>query len=374
MNERIVLAYSGGLDTSAAISWLAEQYGAEVIAVTIDLGQGKELEEVRERALAAGAIRAHVLDVREEFARVYILPALQAGALYEGRYPLASELAWPLIAKTLVDIAGIERATAIAHGCQRRNGDQARLEILVRALDPNIRIIAPAREWDMTRAEVMEYARQRHVPVPTTVQSGYSTDVNLWGRAIRCGVLEDPWQEPPDAIYTLTKSVTQAAGTPAYVEVAFERGVPVAVNGIAMGLTELIECLSTIAGGHGLGRIDLMENGRAGTTSRSIYEAPGAVVLHVAHAHLQSFVTPRDLDRLTRELGLKYADLVHDGLWFTPLREALDAFVAKVQERVTGVIRMKLFKGASTVVRIDDLPVATPALATSPTGKEPVGT
>ena len=372
MKERIVLAYSGDLYTSVAIPWLAEQYGAEVVAVTMDLGQGKELEEVRERALATGAVRAHVLDVREEFGREYVLPALQAGALHEGRYPLVTELARPLIAKKLVEIAAIERATAIAHGCSGRGNDQARLEVPVRALDPNIRIVAPARLWSMSGAQVIEYARQRHLPLPTALQSAYSTDVNLWGRSVQCGVLEDPWQDPPEAMYTLTKSATAAAATPAYVEIAFDGGMPVAVNGVTMSLTELIECLSTIAGGHGLGRIDLVESRPGRITSRAIYEAPGAVVLHEAHRQLQSFVTPGDLDRLTRELSVKYADLVYNGLWFTPMREALDALVAKVQENVTGVIRMKLFKGASSVVRIFDRPIESDALDPTATGREPV--
>jgi argininosuccinate synthase len=350
MRERIVLAYSGGLDTSVAIPWLAEEYGAEVIAVTMDLGQGKELEEVRERALTAGATRAHVLDVREEFARDYILPALQAGAVYEGRYPMATSLGRPLIAKQLVEIAAIERATAIAHGCTGKGNDQVRLEVSARALNPNIRVIAPARVWGMNRPQEMEYARARHLPVPATPQGPYSTDANLWGRSIECGILEDPWREPPEEIYTLTKSAADAPDMPAYVEVAFEGGVPVAVNGITMGLTELIECLTTIAGGHGVGRIDMVENRLVGIKSREIYEAPAAVVLHAAHMELESFVSPRDLERLKRELSVRYADLVYNGLWFTPMRDALDAFVAKVQEKVTGTIRVKLFKGTCTVV------------------------
>lgn len=350
MKERIVLAYSGGLDTSVAIPWLAEKYDAEIIAVTMDLGQGKELDEVRERALATGAIRAHVLDVREEFAREYILPALQAGALYEGRYPMATSLGRPLIAKKLVEIAEIEQASAIAHGCTGKGNDQVRIDVTARALNPDIRVIAPARDWNMTRPQEMEYARKRNVPVPTTVQSPYSTDTNLWGRSIECGVLEDPWNEPPEEIYALTKSPASAPNTPAYVEMAFERGVPVAINGVTMSLTELIESLSTIAGQHGVGRIDMVENRLVGIKSREIYEAPAAVVLHAAHKELEMFVSPKDLERLKRELAVKYADLVYNGLWFTPMREALDAFNAKVQENVTGVIRVKLFKGQHTVV------------------------
>jgi len=348
--ERIVLAYSGGLDTSVAIPWLAEKYRAEVVAVTMDLGQGKELDDVRERALAIGAVRAHVVDLREEFARDFILPALQAGAIYEGRYPLATALGRPLISKHLVEIARIEGAGAIAHGCTGKGNDQVRMDVSARALEPSIKVIAPARVWGLTRPEEIEYARQRGIPVPATVDSPYSTDSNLWGRSIECGCLEDPWQEPPEEIYTLTKSPADAPGTPAYVEIEFARGVPVMINGVAMSLVELIQSLETIAGDHGVGRIDMVENRLVGIKSREIYEAPAAVALHAAHRELQKFVTPRDLERLTAELAVKYADLVYNGLWYTPTREAIDALVAKVQEKVTGVIRLKFFKGDCRVV------------------------
>ncbi len=348
--ERIVLAYSGGLDTSVAIPWLAEKYRAEIIAVTMDLGQGKELDDVRERALAVGAVRAHVIDLRDEFAKDFILPALQAGAMYEGRYPLATALGRPLISKQLVEIARIEGATAIAHGCTGKGNDQVRMDVSARALEPSIKVIAPAREWGLTRPEEIEYARKRNIPVPVTVNSPYSTDTNLWGRSIECGVLEDPWKEPPDDIYSLTKSPADCPNTPAYVEIEFERGVPVKVNGVAMSLVELISSLETIAGAHGIGRIDMVENRLVGIKSREIYEAPAAVALHAAHKELQKFVTARDLERLTSELGVKYADLVYNGLWYTATREAIDALVAKVQEKVTGVIRLKFFKGDCRVV------------------------
>src|SRR5438132_5057360 len=231
--ERIVLAYSGGLDTSVAIPWLKEKYDAEIIAVTMDLGQGKELEEVRDRALATGAVRAHVLDLREEFAHDYILRALKADAIYEDRYPMATALGRPLIAQKLVEIAEIEQATAIAHGCTGKGNDQVRLDVTARALNPTIRVIAPARDWGMTRPEEIEYARARGVAVPATVQSPFSTDSNLWGRSIECGVLEDPWTEPPEEIYTLTKAASECPDEPAYVELSFERGVPTAINGCA---------------------------------------------------------------------------------------------------------------------------------------------
>ena len=348
--QRVVLAYSGGLDTSVAVPWLAETYNAEVVCVTMDLGQGRELESVRERALAAGAVRAHVLDVREEFANQYILPALQAGAIYEGSYPLATALGRPLIARKLVEIARLEGAASIAHGCTGKGNDQVRLEVSARALEPGIRVIAPAREWGMTRPDEIEYARKRRIPVPVSVASPYSTDANLWGRSIECGVLEDPWVEPPDDVYSLTRDPMECPDEPACIELAFEQGVPAAVNGVSMPFTEIIASVATIAGAHGVGRIDMVENRLVGIKSREIYEAPAAVVLHAAHLDLQNFVSPRDLARISQELALKYADLVYNGLWFSPVREAIDAFVTTVQRRVTGTIRLKLFKGACRVI------------------------
>jgi argininosuccinate synthase len=348
--ERIVLAYSGGLDTSVAIPWLKEKYKAEIIAVTMDLGQGRELESIRDRALATGAVRAHVLDLRDEFARDYILPALKADAIYEDRYPMATSLGRPLIAQKLVEIAAIEQATAVAHGCTGKGNDQVRLDVTTRALNPTLKVIAPAREWGMTRPEEIEYARKRGVPVPATVESPFSTDTNLWGKSIECGVLEDPWQEPPEEIYTMTKSPADCPDEPAYVEVSFDRGVPTAINGVAMPLLDLIASLGTIAGAHGVGRIDMVENRLVGIKSREIYEAPAAVVLHAAHKELQKLVTTRDLERFSRTVSLQYADIVYNGLWFTPLREALDAFVERVQDRVTGVVRLKLFKGDCRIV------------------------
>ena len=348
--ERIVLAYSGGLDTSVAIPWLKEKYNAEIIAVTMDLGQGKELEEVRDRALATGAVRAHVLDLREEFARDYILPALKADAIYEDHYPMATALGRPLIGQKLVEIAEIEQATAVAHGCTGKGNDQVRLDVTTRALNPKLKVIAPARDWGMTRPEEIEYARARNVPVPATFESPYSTDSNLWGRSIECGMLEDPWKEPPEEIYTLTKSPAECPQEPAYAEIAFERGVPTAINGVAMPLLDLIASLGTIAGAHGVGRIDMVENRLIGIKSREIYEAPAGVALHAAHKELQKLVTTKDLERVCRFVSQQYADIVYNGLWFTPTREALDALVEKVQERVTGVVRLKLFKGDCRIV------------------------
>ena len=348
--ERIVLAYSGGLDTSVAVRWLAERYDAEVICVTMDLGQGKELDDVRERALGVGAVRSHVVDVREEFSQDYVLPSLQAGAVYEGKYPLATALGRPLITKKLVEVAEFENAGMIAHGCTGKGNDQVRMDVSARALNPDIRVVAPAREWGMTRPDEIEYARAHGIPIPASVDNPYSTDANLWGRSIECGVLEDPWVEPPADIYLLTKSPEECPDAPAYVEVEFEAGVPTRVNGVAMPLTELINSLDTIAGAHGVGRIDMLENRLVGIKSREIYEAPAATLLHTAHRELEAIVIPKDLERIKHDLGRIYADLVYNGLWFTPAREAIDAFVAKVQERVSGVTRLKLYRGDCRVV------------------------
>ena len=347
---RIVLAYSGGLDTSVAIRWLAEKYDAEIITLTLDLGQGQELTNVRERALAVGAVRAHVIDAREEFARDYVMRALQARAMYEERYPLASALGRPLIAKHLVEVGRMEGAMAVAHGCTGKDNDQVGLDISIHALDPAMRVIAPARAWNMSRSDEIEYARVRDIPVPVTEASPYSIDSNLWGRSIECGDLEDPWVEPPEEIYTLTRPAKECPNDPAYIEIDFEAGVPLRGNGIDMPLLELIESLETIAGAHGVGRIDMMENRLVGIKSREVYEAPAAVVLHMAHAELEKLVIARDLERLKHDVGRAYADAVYNGLWFSQTREAIDAFVAAIQPRVTGTVRLKLFKGDCRVV------------------------
>jgi argininosuccinate synthase len=369
--ERIILAYSGGLDTSVAVKWLADRYGAEIVTLTIDLGQGKELDDVRERALAVGAVRAHVVDAREEFAHDYILPALQAGAIYEGKYPLATALGRPLIAKKLVEFAEMEEAGMIAHGCTGKGNDQVRMDVSARALNPALKVVAPARVWGLTRPEEIEYAKKNRIPVPASVENPYSTDSNLWGRSIECGVLEDPWTEPPEEIYTLTKSPSDAPDVPASVEIDFECGVPTKVNGVAMSLVELINSLEAIAGVHGIGRIDLVENRLVGIKSREIYEAPAATVLHAAHRELEALVVPRELARLKAALARSYADLVYDGLWFSATRDALDAFVASVQRHVTGTVRLKLSKGDCRVVgRKSPMSLYNLALATYDEGDQ----
>jgi argininosuccinate synthase len=348
--QRIIVGYLGALDTSVALPWLAEKYGAEVIAVALDLGQGRELMDVRERALALGATRCHVIDAREEFVRDFVLPALQAGAVYEDGYPLATALGRPLIARRLVEMAKMEGAFAVAIGGAVGSNDFVRLEAAARAADSTIKILALGRELGMTRAEQIEYARARNIPVPLTTASPFSTDANLWGRSVASGVLDDAWSEPPDEIYTLTRSPQQSPDEPAYLEIEFDAGVPVRANGVEMPPLELIESLETIAGAHGVGRIDLVENRLVGAKSREIYEAPAAVVLHAAHGALAKLVLTRDLDRLRHDMSRTYADLVYNGLWFSHAREAIDAFVRAVQPRVTGTVRLKLFKGDCRVV------------------------
>jgi argininosuccinate synthase len=344
--RRIVLAYSGGFETSVAIPWLKEKYTAEIITVTADLGQGRELEAVRDRALALGAVRAHVLDVREEFAHQFILAALKADALYDDGYPLAPALAWPLIADKLAAIAEIEQAEGVAHGSRKTGIDPVPLEVTIRARNPALTVLAPS----MTAAEIVEYARDHGIPEPPGGAAAYNADVNLWGRSVAFGAIEDPWREAPDDLYVLTKSGPECPNEPAYVELSFERGTPVAINGVSMPLVDLIGSLTTIAGAHGVGRVDTVEDRLAGGKLRRLHEAPAAVVLHTAHRELQKLVTGRDLDRFSRVVRGHYAEVVCNGLWFSPLREALDAFIEKVQERVTGDVRLKLFKTACRTV------------------------
>lgn len=348
--QRIVLAYSGSLDTSVAIPWLAEKYRAEVVTLTMDVGQGRELDDVRARALAVGAARAHVLDVREEFARDFVLRALQSGAGSSARFALGTALSRPLIAKHLVEIARIEGATAVAHGCSGPDADQARLEAAVRALDPALQILAPARLWKMPRAKQVDYARQRGIPVPASIDAPYSEDSNLWGRSLESVAAEDAWQEPNEDLYLVTRAPAEAPDVPAYVEIEFVRGVPVKINGVEMSLVELVQCLETIAGAHGIGRVDLAGDATDAGPTRLIGEAPAATALQAAHADLQRFVTSRDLGRLIADVGAAYAVLIDSGGWYSPAREAIDALVAKVQERVTGVVRLRLFKGDCRVV------------------------
>jgi argininosuccinate synthase len=342
--QRIVLGYTGDIATSAATAWLKEQLHAEVIAVTVDLGQGGDLEEIRDRALAAGAARAHVLDAREEFARDFIMPSLKADALYDDRYPLIDALGASLIARKLVEIADIEQATAVAHG--GKHGEST-LATAIRALRPALTLLTPSLEWGMTPAQLAEYAAARGINLPPHRQSG---DSNVWGRAVPCGTIDDSWRDAPDDVYVLTKSGMDCPNEPAYVEIAFDRGAPTAINGIPMPLVDLVGSLVTIAGAHGVGRLDLVETVPSGQKVRTIYEAPAAVVLHVAHRELQKLLVGREVDRFSRLVRSHYGDLIRTGQWFSPLRTALDAYVRTVQEQVTGVVRLKLFKGACRTV------------------------
>ncbi len=347
--SKVVLAYSGGLDTSVAIPWLKESKGAEVVAVTVDVGQPVDLERVRQKALASGAAKAYVADVRAEYAREFLGPALRANALYEGVYPLSTALARPLIARHLVSVAKAEGAGFVAHGCTGKGNDQVRFDLSTTALAPELEVVAPAREWGMTREEEIAYAAAHHVPVDATKSSPYSTDENLWGRSVECGILEDPAVEPPEEVYGWTRSPAAAPDVPEYLTISFEQGLPVALGGRELPLHELIAELNRLAGAHGVGRIDHLESRVVGIKSREVYECPAAVVLIAAHQALEALVLPRDLLDFKRGVEQRYAQLVYDGLWFTPLREALDAFVGSTQERVSGEVAMKLFKGAARV-------------------------
>ena len=349
MADTIVLAYSGGLDTSVAIRWLQEQYGADIATLTMDLGGQVDLEAARQRALDIGAIRADVMDAREEFVRDYVWPALRAGAIYEGVYPLATALGRPLIAKHLVRIAQEEAASAIAHGCTGKGNDQVRFDVSAAALAPSIKVVAPAREWGMTRDDEIAYAQQRSIPLDLNKRSSYSVDENLWGRSIEAGDLEDPWMEPPEEAYAWTVSVAAAPDEPRSVEIRFAEGVPVTLDGEELGGVTLIELLNEAAGAHGVGRIDHVENRLVGIKSREVYEAPAGTVLHLAHRALEQMCLTKEQSRFKERLAQEYADLVYNGLWFTAHRRDLDAYVLSTQRHVNGTVRVRLHKGSATV-------------------------
>jgi len=347
--EKVVLAYSGGLDTSVAIPWLRETKGLDVVAVTVDVGQPVDLERVRRKALASGAVAAYVADARREFADEFILPALRANALYEGVYPLSTALARPLIAQHLVAVARHEGASFVAHGCTGKGNDQVRFDLSTASLAPELTVIAPAREWKMTREDEIAYARERGIAVEATKASPYSTDENLWGRSAECGILEDPSVEPPEEAYGWTRSPAEAPETPTYVTVEFDQGRPVAIDGDHRPFHELIARLNEVAGANGVGRIDHLESRVVGIKSREVYECPAATVLLSAHQALEALVLPRDVLDFKRTVEYRYSQLVYDGLWFAPLRTALDGFVRSTQERLSGEVTMKLFKGSSRV-------------------------
>ena len=350
MSDKVVLAYSGGLDTSVAIKWLKEKYNLDVVALTIDVGNERDFSAIQQKALKVGAVKALVKDVKEAFVNHFVFPALQADVLYEGQYSLATALSRPLMAKLLVDVALGEGASAVAHGCTGKGNDQVRFDVGVNALAPDLKIIAPAREWVMTREETIAYAQKHDIPVPITVSSPYSIDECLWGKSIECGVLEDPWLEPPDDVFTWTKSPEQAPDKPQYVEIGFEKGIPSTIDGQEMNGVVLIQHLNELAGKHGVGRVDHIENRLVGIKSREIYEAPAATVLLQAHQALQAMTLSKSQLRFKQKVAVEYADLIYNGLWFALLRQDLAAYVESSQRFVTGTVRLKLFKGNSGIV------------------------
>jgi argininosuccinate synthase len=347
MAKRVVLAYSGGLDTSVAVKWIGEEWGAEVIALAVDVGQGvdDDWDTIRARALAAGAVEAIVVDARAEYAEDFVTPALRANALYEGKYPLVSALSRPVIARHLVRAAREHNADAVAHGCTGKGNDQVRFEVSSRALAPDLEVLAPVRVWGLTREESIEYAAKHGIPISVRKDSPYSVDENLWGRTIECGVLEDPWVEPPEEVFALTSKATDAPREVRELVIGFEGGVPVSLDGTATPLHELVPAVSAAVGAYGWGRIDMVENRRVGIKSREIYECPGSLALLLAHADLESITLERDLMREKARLEPRYAELVYDGLWYSPLRRSLDAFVGASQAPVTGEVRLRLEPG-----------------------------
>ncbi|HDU3352102.1 TPA: argininosuccinate synthase [Listeria monocytogenes] len=346
--EKIVLAYSGGLDTSVAIQWLVES-GYEVIACCLDVGEGKNLDFIKEKAITVGASESYTIDAKEEFAEDFALIALQAHAYYEGKYPLISALSRPLIAKKLVEVARQEGASAIAHGCTGKGNDQVRFEVAIHALAPDLKVVSPVLDWKWSREEEINYAKEHNIPVPIDLDNPFSIDQNLWGRSNECGVLENPWTTPPEAAYDLTVSLEDAPDTPDIVEITFDAGIPISLNGENMSLANLILTLNEIAGKHGVGRIDHIENRLVGIKSREVYECPAAVTLITAHKELEDLTFVREVAHFKPIIEQKISETIYNGLWFSPLTEALVAFLKSTQKFVNGTIRVKLFKGHAIV-------------------------
>ncbi|MFC2949051.1 argininosuccinate synthase [Virgibacillus sediminis] len=348
--DKIVLAYSGGLDTSVAIKWLQDKYNYDVIAVALDVGEGKDLEFVKNKAIDVGAVKSYVVDAKSMYAEDYVLPALQANLLYEQKYPLISALSRPLIAKILTAIAEKEGAVAVAHGCTGKGNDQVRFDVAFTALNPELEIVAPVREWAMSREEEIDYAKEHGIPIPIDLDNPFSIDQNLWGRSNECGVLEDPWQEAPKEAYELTTDPVEAPDEPQTIQITFEQGKPVSLDGEALPMEDLILKLNEIAGKHGVGRIDHVENRLVGIKSREIYEAPAALTLIAAHQELEALTLPREVAQFKPTVEQKLAQTVYDGLWYSPLTEALKSFIKETQKHVSGTVKVKLYKGHAQVV------------------------
>lgn len=344
MKEKVILAYSGGLDTSVSIKWLTDQ-GYDVVACCLDIGEGRDTQSIKDKALAVGAIESYAIDAREEFAQDFALIALQGNTFYENSYPLVSALSRPLIAKKLVELALATGATTVAHGCTGKGNDQVRFEVAIAALAPHLKVIAPVREWKWSREEEIAYAAEKGVPIPADLDNPYSIDQNLWGRACECGVLEDPWATPPKGAYAITQELEDTPDVPTIVEITFDQGVPTAIDGETMNLAELIMKLNRIAGEHGIGRIDHIENRLVGIKSREVYECPGAIALMTAHKELEDLVFVRELAHFKPIIEQQLAQVIYDGLWFNPLTEALITFLKSTQVYVNGIVRLKLFKG-----------------------------
>lgn len=344
MKEKVILAYSGGLDTSVSIKWLTDQ-GYDVVACCLDIGEGRDTQSIKDKALAVGAIESYAIDAREEFAQDFALIALQGNTFYENSYPLVSALSRPLIAKKLVELALATGATTVAHGCTGKGNDQVRFEVAIAALAPHLKVIAPVREWKWSREEEIAYAAEKGVPIPADLDNPYSIDQNLWGRACECGVLEDPWATPPKGAYAITQELEDTPDVPTIVEITFDQGVPTAIDGETMNLAELIMKLNRVAGEHGVGRIDHIENRLVGIKSREVYECPGAIALMTAHKELENLVFVRELAHFKPIIEQQLAQVIYDGLWFNPLTEALITFLKSTQVYVNGIVRLKLFKG-----------------------------
>lgn len=371
MAEKIILAYSGGLDTSVMVPWIKEKYGYDVITYTCDLGQGDDIKKIRDKALKTGAVDAIAEDARNLFVDRFVFPALMAGAMYEGKYPLATALGRPLIAKLMVDVAHQHGAKAVAHGCTGKGNDQVRFDVTFQTLDSSLKIVAPVREWSMTRPQSIEYCRKHNIPVEAKPESPYSVDQNLFGRSVEAGLLEDPWDEPPEDAYQWTTDPRKAPNEPEYIEIEWAHGVPVGLNGVKMDGVPLIEQIGQIAGKHGVGRIDHVENRLVGIKSREVYEAPAAVVLHEAHRELETLCLSKQAVRFKTMVSQEYADLIYNGLWFSGFHNDLWAFVASNQRYVDGVTRVKLYKGKATVTgRKSDHSLYSKKLATYDEGSD----